>query len=286
MSTLAYTRTGAGEPVVLLHGIGMARGVWDPVIPALAARFDVIAVDLPGFGESLAPAEELTPARLAAAVAELLDDLAVAMPHLVGNSLGGWTALELAALVPAASVTLLSPAGFWRKHTPLYCRVSLRASRWLARRLGRPLARLVSWRLGRVLVLGQTHGRPTKVPADVARRTVREMGTCPGFESALRATARTRYVPPAPIACPVTVAFGSRDWLLRPRQSRHLDQLPAGCSAEILPRCGHVPMADDPFAVAAFIAAGIDATASAIDAASPPISARRPTRGAALRPGR
>ena len=52
MSALSYTRTGAGEPLVLLHGIGMSRQVWNPLLPALAQSFDVIAVDLPGFGES------------------------------------------------------------------------------------------------------------------------------------------------------------------------------------------------------------------------------------------
>ena len=51
----------------------------------------------------------------------------------------------------------------------------------------------------------------------------------------------------------MTLAFGSRDVLLLPRQSRHLDQLPAGTRAETLPGCGHVPMADDPAAVAALI---------------------------------
>jgi pimeloyl-ACP methyl ester carboxylesterase len=52
MTALAYTRAGAGAPLVLLHGIGSSRHAWDPVLPALTGRFDVIAVDLPGFGGS------------------------------------------------------------------------------------------------------------------------------------------------------------------------------------------------------------------------------------------
>ena len=52
MTMLAYTRTGAGAPLILLHGIGSSRHAWDPVLPGLAERFDVIAVDLPGFGDS------------------------------------------------------------------------------------------------------------------------------------------------------------------------------------------------------------------------------------------
>ncbi|HEX4018582.1 MAG TPA: alpha/beta fold hydrolase [Frankiaceae bacterium] len=278
MSPLAYSRTGTGEPLVLLHGVGMSRQAWDPVLPALAASFDVIAVDLPGFGESSAMAlpPELAPAAIAAAVGELLDELGVTSPHLAGNSLGGWTALELAARRPAASVTLLSPAGLWRKDTPLYCRVSLQASRWLAHRLGRPLARLVSWRLGRILVLGQTHGRPGRLSPDTARRAIRDMATSPGFAPGLRATARIRYVGHAPIGCPVTLAFGSRDWLLRPRQSRQLEELPGHTRLATLAGCGHVPMSDDPAAVVGLIEASVKRA----------LSARPPTPGAGVRSGR
>ena len=82
MTTLAHTRTGAGAPLVLLHGIGSSRRAWDPVIPALGEQFDVIAVDLPGFGDSepLPPGVEPRPAALAAAVAGLIDDLGITTP--------------------------------------------------------------------------------------------------------------------------------------------------------------------------------------------------------------
>ena len=251
MPTLAYTRSGAGAPLVLLHGIGLDRRSWDPVVPALARHFDVIAVDLPGFGDS-APSQA-DPRALAEAVAALLAELGVTTPHVAGNSLGGWVALELAALRPVASLTLLSPAGLWKRDTPGYCRVSLRASRWLARHAAGPLSRLLRFGLGRVLVLGQTHGRPAGLTPGYARAAIQAMGTCPGFEATLAATARRRFLATAPISAPMTLAFGSRDVLLLPRQSRHLDQLPAGTRAETLPGCGHVPMADDPAAVAELI---------------------------------
>ena len=80
------------------------------------------------------------------------------------------------------------------------------------------------------------------------------MGTCPGFEATLAATARQGYRATAPITAPVKLAFGSRDVLLLGGQSRHLDRLrPPGIQAETLSRCGHVPMADDPGAVAELI---------------------------------
>ncbi len=259
MSTLAFTRSGSGDPLVLLHGIGMSRHVWDAVIPGLAEHFDVIAVDLPGFGDS-APVPsriEATPAALAASVADLIDELGITTPHVAGNSLGGWVALELAAIRTVASVALLSPAGFWRGDTPLYCRISLRASRWLARYAARPLSRLVNYRLGRILVLGQTHARPGGLSADYARHAIRDLGTCSGFEDTLNATAARRYLS-RPVAAPVTIAFGSHDILLLRRQSRHLDQLPAGFHVGELPHCGHVPMSDNPAAVTALITASAE----------------------------
>ena len=255
MSPLAYDRIGSGEPLVLLHALGLSRRTWDPVIPALSEHFEVIAVDLPGFGDSepMPPENEPTPAALAVAVAALLDDLGLSNPHLVGNSLGGWVTLELASMRPAASVTLLSPAGLWRAATPLYCRVSLRATRSLARYAAVPLSHLVNHRLGRAFVLGQSHGRPFHLTPDYARAAIRSIGTSPGFDPVLKATAPRRFLATAPINAPVTVAFGSRDLILLRHQSRHLDQLPPSTQLKALPGCGHVPIADDPSAVAGLI---------------------------------
>jgi len=255
MTPLAFTRTGSGAPLVLLHALGASRHSWEPVLPGLARHFDVIAVDLPGFGDSAplaAPVEPL-PSALAAAVAGLLDELGVTSPHLAGNSLGGWVALELAAIRPAASLTLLAPAGLWRGSTPRYCRISLRTTRWLARHAARPLGWLVRYRLGRALVLGQTHGHPMRLTTGYARAAVSTLGAAPGFGAALRATLPRRYLATAPIGAPVTVAFGTRDLVLLRWQSRHLDQLPPGTRLAVIPGGGHLSMADNPGVVTALI---------------------------------
>src|SRR3954447_5182417 len=104
MSQLAHERRGAGAPLVLLHGIGSSRHVWEPIVPALAEQADVVAIDLPGFGESppLPAGVEPVPSAIADRVAELLDQLGVSVPHVVGNSLGGWVGLELARRRPVA----------------------------------------------------------------------------------------------------------------------------------------------------------------------------------------
>jgi pimeloyl-ACP methyl ester carboxylesterase len=116
----------------------------------------------------------------------------------------------------------------------------------------------VGYRLGRILVLGQTHARPSRVAAEDARALIRDLGSCPGFDAALNATVPRRYLSGPPFDAPVTVAFGARDLLLLRRQSRHLDQLPPDTHLGSLPGCGHVPMSDNPLAVTALITASAE----------------------------
>jgi pimeloyl-ACP methyl ester carboxylesterase len=251
--TLAYDRRGTGPPLVLMHPLGADRHVWAPVLDLLAAHHDVLAIDLPGFGETPASGDPSPPA-LAAAVARGLDELGVQRPHVAGNSLGGWVALELAALTPVGSITLLSPAGLWHDHTPRYNRVSLTTARALAR-FGRPLlTALAGTGWARWVMLRQFVGRPTAMSADEAGQAINDLARAPGWRATLRASLPRAYVSRAPIAAPVTVSFGSRDLVLRPHQSRHLDQLPAHTRVLPLPGTGHVPMTDDPLAVASLIA--------------------------------
>lgn len=257
LAGLAFTRRGAGATLVLLHGLGSSRHAWDPVIPALAEHFDVLAVDLPGFGDSAPLPDDVVPlpATLAATVAGLLDELRINEAHVVGNSLGGWVALEFAHIRPVASLTLLSPAGMWKGRTPTYCRASLRISRWLTRHARGLLSRIVKFRLGRAVVLRQTHGRPFAITPEYACSAVRAMGTSAGFDATFKATLPIGYRSGPPIEAPVTVAFGSRDLLLLGRRKRRVDELPPDTRVETLRGCGHVPMADDPAGVTALITA-------------------------------
>src|SRR5947209_4917042 len=93
-----YHRTGSGEPLLLIHGIAMRWQYWEPVLPRLATERDVIAIDLPGFGDSPMPAPGTPPGpeSLTRLVAGFLHSIGVERPHAAGNSLGGWIALELA----------------------------------------------------------------------------------------------------------------------------------------------------------------------------------------------
>jgi pimeloyl-ACP methyl ester carboxylesterase len=251
-SRLAYDRSGHGEPLVLLHGQGFSRRSFDPVVPALAARRDVIAVDLPGHGGSPRQPKGAgnAPRDLAVAVAELLDELELPTVHVAGNSSGGWVALELAKLGRARTVTALAPAGLWRRRAPLHVRAGMRQARLNARIVRRLRPNAPRTRAGRALAASQVSGHPFRMPYEPARDAIHAMATAPGFRETLRALEKDRFSGGAAITVPVTVAFGTRDRVLLPGVARRRDQLPEQARWVRLRGCGHLPMVDDPAATA------------------------------------
>lgn len=250
---------GTGEPLLLVHGTGSSLHVWDPVVERLAARRTVIAVDLPGFGASppLSPSgPPPTPAGFAGILTDFLGQLGHRTAHIAGNSVGGWTALEMAKLGAARSVVALSPAGLWARRTPLYDVLSFRGTRRLCRLLDPLLPALLARPLGRRLMLWQYIARPERVPPAAAIEIARAFGRSPGFDTHLEATISQRFVGGRSIAVPVTVAFGGKDRVLLRHQSRHRDELPPQTRWFELPGCGHVPTHDDPALVAETILKG------------------------------
>jgi 3-oxoadipate enol-lactonase len=97
---IAWERHGAGPPLLLIHGLGYARWGWEPILPGLAERFDVLLFDNRGIGESDAPPGPYTAAEMAADALLVLDGAGVERAHVVGTSLGGMVAQELALAAP------------------------------------------------------------------------------------------------------------------------------------------------------------------------------------------
>src|SRR4051794_25861292 len=137
---IAFERRGTGPPLLLLHGTGGTRAHWRPVADLLAEHRELLLVDLPGHGASAPPPESAahTPIAYASMLAGLIDELGIDSAHAAGNSVGGWTALELAKLGRARSVVALAPAGLWPRHDPWRCSFQL----WSQYKLGRMFAAL------------------------------------------------------------------------------------------------------------------------------------------------
>jgi pimeloyl-ACP methyl ester carboxylesterase len=249
-------RAGTGEPLLLLHGLGLTWRCWRPVLPALEQAHEVLAMDLPGFGAAptLPGARRPTAGALCDAVEATLDAAGLDTVHVAGNSLGGWIATELAGRGRARSVVALSPAGLELPHERAFV-ISLNQTMRLRAIAAAPVARVaVASRVTRTALLGPIHSRPWKVGAADAADELRAFGRSRGFQATLRWTLAVGM--PAglnAIAVPARICFGTRDVMLGPYTAPRYAVAIPGADLHPLPGCGHVPMADDPARVASAI---------------------------------
>jgi pimeloyl-ACP methyl ester carboxylesterase len=249
---IAFERQGAGEPLLLVHGTGLSRQAWDPVVDLLSDRHELLLVDLPGHGASPPPPPEIqpTPPGYAVALAALLDELGFATVHVVGNSVGGWTAFELAKMGRARSVTALAPAGLWPKRDPL----SAWAQLWgvfLATRLFRPLVpHALGTSVGRMLFMRGSIGDPLNVPSESATQLALSFQEGTGVREHLLAMQPLYgFRGGQSIEAPVTVVWGEKEHVL-PKSARVYDHLPPHTREMNLPGCGHLMQWDKPELVA------------------------------------
>jgi pimeloyl-ACP methyl ester carboxylesterase len=258
MPDVNFHRAGTGEPLLLIHGIGSRWQVWLPVIERLARERDVIAIDLPGFGLSPMPPPRTPPGveTLTRMVAEFLAEQGLERPHVAGNSLGGWLALELARRGLARSATALSPAGFYNRAEAIYAHVTLWGSARAARLLRPEAARLLATPLGRRAVLSQLIGRPEQIPPSDAAEHLRALADAGWFDETLPAITRDRYRGNEPLPVPVTIAWGEHDYVLLPRQAARAARAVPNARLITLTGCGHVPTHDDPSQVARVLLEG------------------------------
>jgi pimeloyl-ACP methyl ester carboxylesterase len=250
---IAFERSGEGPPLLLIHANGMSRAAWKPVLPMLRREREVIVIDLPGHGDSPPVPSHISPAPpgIAVLLAELLDALGVERAHVAGNSLGGWTALELARRGRALSVVALGPAGLW-EHGPIKPVIALSLAHRGARRWPALARRAVRTRAGRQVLFRHFIGDPGRVPPDDAATLVEALGRASGFHALLVGTHMGRFAGGRGIEVPVSVVFGQCDRTV-PASARRRDELPAHTRWHEPPRLGHVPMWDDPELVAQLI---------------------------------
>lgn len=239
-------------PLVLLHGVTMSGAVWGPLRPLLEPHHVVHTPTMLGHRGGNTPTRRpVTFAAVADDVERQLDDLQLDRPHLAGNSLGGWVALELARRGRAASVCALAPAGFWEPGARGRVVALERAAR---------LARLTRWvaPLGLAVPLVRRlsfagvaeHGE--RLTAAQARRATTDLLRCTVLDELITDDAALRPLPEP--GCPVHVAWSAHDQLFPPaRFAPRVAALVPAATAEVLPDVGHVPMIDDPAAVAATI---------------------------------
>ncbi len=251
-----YTRSGRGEPLVLVHGIGHRRQAWDPVLPGLVRHREVIAVDLPGFGDSppLPAGAAYTVAESVERFAEFFDELGVARPHVAGNSLGGALALELAARDLVSTATALAPAGFWSPLERRWALALLTTTRMSARVPDLVLRRVAADAEMRSSMVRLLYAHPERQDAETFLGDARALKAAAGFGPTARLG--RSYLCTAEPAVPTTIAWGTRDRVLPPLQAARARRRLPDATHLALRGCGHVPMLDDPSLVSRVLLAG------------------------------
>jgi pimeloyl-ACP methyl ester carboxylesterase len=248
------------ETVVLVHGFSGSPASWARVRPHLEHRCDVLAATLPGHveGRALRPGEPVSVAALADDLEQQLDAAGLARAHLLGASLGGWLALELAQRGRAASVLALSPAGGWEPGSAEERALGEEAIATYrsAQRLAPVAPLLVRLPAVRRRMFAQVALHGDRVPPALALRLLRDTVECTAYHPLLEAIGRDGPPRFAGIACPVLVAWGEHDRLfpLETYAGRLRTMLP-GAEWHTLEGVGHAPFYDEP-ALVAELAAG------------------------------
>ena len=244
--TLTSVTSGNGAPLVLVHGLGARTQSWAPVLPALEAARQVVAVDLPGHGRTPVLQGPLTFERLVDVLHEHLvaEDLADA--DLVGSSMGARMVLELARRGVGRHVVALDPGGFWNAAEKAVFGTSVRASFALVQALQPVLPALAGSAAGRTALLPQFSPRPWAVPGPVALTDLQSIATTPALSVTLQALLDSG--PQLGGATPgrVVLGWGRRDRVTLPRQAARAQEAFPQATVHWFERCGHFPMWDRP----------------------------------------
>ena len=252
-----FHRGGAGPPLVCVHGFIDSWRTWELVLARLEREHEVLAVSLPGHAGGPPLAAKPDANALVEGVERTIDAAGWETAHVVGNSLGGYVALQLAARGRAQSVVAFAPAGGWADGDPMleerfeHFRTTLELARAAA-----PYAdQAVSSPEGRRRATLYTTANFEHIPAELLAHQIRGVAACDGAE-ALMALARREGYPLdlERIHSPVRVVWGTEDRLLTwPRAAvRYREGLSWADWVE-LPGVGHCPQLDVPLEAAELI---------------------------------
>lgn len=252
-------RGGSGSALLLVHGVSASWRAWSPILPHVERHHDVLAPTLLGHAGARPFDPHVTPSlgALVDGIEAQLDRAGLDRVHVVGNSLGGWIAIELARRGRARSLVLLSPGGTtrsqWRLElTSAVIRLSIKRLARLAAHADAIASRPM---LRRPLLYTQV-AHPNRVPPESVAASIRAAASAPGVVELLKVLPHEQQVEPLPT---------DRDYPIRliwPQDDRVLPYEHFGVSmVERLPGVelvrisdvGHVPMSDDPAGVARLI---------------------------------
>lgn len=249
-SELTYVDIGEGPALVFVHGLGGSWQNWLENLPVFAASHRCVAMDLAGFGTSEPVDGEVSMERYGRSVAELLDRLGIESAAVVGNSMGGFIALELAIRCPdlVERLVLVSAAVLWQEYRhakPLVtlansteavaARVLTEIPEWLLRR---PRARAQALRFG-----GIRAQPPPELQCELLLTARRTVGFLPAFQALASYPLRHEL---STVGCPTLIVWGTKDPLVGVGHAKELGRLIPGSRVSLYEGIGHVVQLEAP----------------------------------------
>jgi len=240
-----FTQDIRNPTLVLVHGLGSAGTIWKTLVPQLVESFTVYAVDLPGHGEApLRDDEEMDPRSLARAIVDYMaNDQGVESMHVAGNSLGGWIALEMAAVAPdhVLSVTALAPAGLWHEQPPrkfppsLDARILAKISQYFMKTAYRiPLLKAIGYK--KITHLWR------ELSFESCRDSVIAMARSKGYMPMWHGANGRRFESVVPEKVELSVIFGDEDRTLPEEIAQEKEVAPDHANWIVVDNCAHVIM--------------------------------------------
>ena len=251
-------RGGSGPPLVLLHGITESWHTWELVLAALERRHDVLALTLPGHAGGPPLGAAAGPEGMAGAVERAMDAAGLGRAHLVGNSMGGYLALVLAARGRAQTVVALAPAGGWAAgdESLRATLAATTASRGRRRHAAASAEAIASTPQGRRRAMSLVVSDGADLPAHLVALAIRASAGCDGPAALTESALRGGWpLDASRIDCPVRIVWGTADRLLpwpgAAARYRH-ELLPHADWVE-LDGVGHCPQLEVPLETAELI---------------------------------
>jgi len=242
--------------IVLIHGMGSAATAWKPLTPYLKESFNVITIDLPGHGQTpYIKDQAMDPGTLAEEVVRAIEkELGVTDFHLVGNSWGGWIALEMAALFPEkiGSVTALAPAGFWLA-SYVQRAPGTATMRSLAKSSSSLSTIFLKYEWARKIGFEDVSPRWRKFSIELCRDATVAMANSAGYFPAWDGMLSKRFDSKIDSNIPVKIIFGDSDKTLPATTCQERAMAPDHSQWITLAESGHAPMWDNVEAVAGHI---------------------------------
>ena len=238
------------EPVVFVHGLGGQWQNWLENLPRAALERRVIALDLPGFGSTPMPRDEITIPGYGRCVNQLCEKLDLGRVDIVGNSMGGYIAAEVAIqfteridqllLVSAAGITTADVA-----RRPVY--TAGRIATAMTAHSSAQYRAIASRPKSRHMALALVARHPSLLRADLAYEGFIKGAGGPGFESALRACLEYDFRDRLPeIRRPTLIVWGEKDSIIPVKDANEFERLIPDSRKVVMKDTGHVAMAERP----------------------------------------